>query len=233
MTRLDRMAVEVEPDPVAGALDAAGIRPERRGRARLSGLTRPQRELYRWILNQFAAASPPSSEATHTAARELGLDPTEASQAFAREDLVHLDSEGRPQVAYPFSAGDRGHLVVIDGTSEVQAMCAIDALGIAPMLDLPVEIVSHDPVSHGEIRIQLHPDEPASWQPEGAVVLAGSASCDGPSFRGCCDVLNFFETAENAARYLREHSEISGAPITIPEAAKAGRDVFGDALREG
>jgi hypothetical protein len=151
---------------------------------------------------------------------------------FARDDLVHLDKDGRPRVAYPFSASDRGHHVVIDGTSEVQAMCAIDALGIAPMLDLPVEIVSRDPITNGEIRVHLHPDEPASWQPEGAVVLAGSACCDGPSFRGCCDVLNFFETTANAARYLREHSEITGAPITIPEAAKAGRDLFGNLLRD-
>ena len=40
------------------------------------------------------------------------------------------------------------------------------------------------------------------------------------------------ETAESAAPYLREHSEIDGMLITIPEAAKAGRDVFGDVLRE-
>ena len=64
------------------------------------------------------------------------------------------------------------------------------------------------------------------------MVLAGSTRCDGPSFGGCCDVLNFFETTESAQRYLREHPEINGAAITIPEAAEAGRVVFGDVLRE-
>ena len=49
-------------------------------------------------------------------------------------------------------------------------------------------------------------------------------------FGGCCDVLNFFETAENAERYLRAHPDIKGAAITIPEAAEAGRVVFGDVL---
>jgi hypothetical protein len=213
------------------ALTAAQIGPERRGRARLSGLSPTQSDLYRWILRQFAAA-PPSAEATRAAARDLGLDPAEALAVFARDDLVHLDGEGRLQVAYPFSARDRGHRVLIDGLGEVQAMCAIDALGIAPMLDLPVEIVSRDPISRGEIRVQLRPGEPASWQPEEAVVIAGSACSDGPSFCGCCDVLNFFETAENAKRYLHEHPEIAGMPITIPEAAEAGRVVFGDVLRE-
>jgi len=99
-------------------------------------------------------------------------------------------------VAYPFSARDRGHRVLIERLHEVEAMCAIDALGIAPMLELPIEIRSRDPISGGEIHVQLHPQGAARWQPEGAVVLAGSTSCDGPTFGGCCDVLNFFEATE-------------------------------------
>jgi hypothetical protein len=114
---------------------------------------------------------------------------------------------------------------------EVEAMCAIDALGIAPMLGLPIEVRSHDPISGDEIHVQLQPGERPSWQPSQAVVLAGSACSDGPSFCGCCDVLNFFESAENAERYLRQHPEINGAPITIPEASEAGHVVFGDLLK--
>jgi len=149
---------------------------------------------------------------------------------LARDDLVHTDADGRPVVAYPFSANDRGHRVLIDGARTVQAMCAIDALGIAPMLTQPVEIRSRDPLSDGEICVRLHPDEPVSWEPDDAVVLAGSAPCVGPSFRGCCDVLNFFETRDNATRYLHEHPELTGMPVTIQEAAEAGRLVFADLL---
>jgi hypothetical protein len=137
-----------------------------------------------------------------------------------------------PVVAYPFSARDRGHRVLIGEIHEVEAMCAIDALGIAPMLGLPIAVRSRDPISGGEVHVQLHPGEQTGWQPTEAVVLAGSCSCDGPSFGGCCDVLNFFETTENAERYLREHPEINGALITIPEAAEAGRVVFADVLSE-
>jgi hypothetical protein len=60
----------------------------------------------------------------------------------------------------------------------------------------------------------------------------GVACCDGPSFRGCCDVLNFFETQETAERYLRDHPEITGTSISIPGAIEAGRLVFGDLLKE-
>ena len=111
-------------------------------------------------------------------------------------------------------------------------MCAIDALGIAPMLALPIEIHSRDPISGGEIHVRLRPGGDAWWEPQQVVVLTGSARCDGPNFRGCCDVLNFFERRENAERYLAENPSVSGHPISLPDAIEAGRLVFGDLLRE-
>ena len=53
-----------------------------------------------------------------------------------------------------------------------------------------------------------------------------------PSFRGCCDVLNFFETEDSANRYLRGHPELNGFPISIPDAIEAGRTVFANLLKE-
>jgi Alkylmercury lyase len=44
-------------------------------------------------------------------------------------------------------------------------MCAIDALGIAPMLGEAIEIESRDPVSSAEIRARVAPDAPQSGRP--------------------------------------------------------------------
>jgi Alkylmercury lyase len=79
--------------------------------------------------------------------------------------------------------------------------------------------------------VRLDPGDGAWWEPSTAVVLTGATCCDGPSFRSCCDVLNFFATRENAERFLRDHTEVSGAPISISEAIEAGRVVFGDVLK--
>ena len=122
--------------------------------------------------------------------------------------------------------------MLIDGKHRVEAMCAIDALGISPMLGLPIEINSHDPLTGAEIWVRLDPGDGAWWEPKTAVVLTGATCCDGPSFRSCCDVLNFLQSAETAEQYLTNNPELTGFTISIPDAIAVGRTVFGDILKE-
>jgi len=225
-------AVEAKLARVEAALEVAGIPPARRGAERTRRLNEAERNLYRWILDRFAHATPPHTEAVSERARALGLEPLGALATLATEDLVHADEYGAILVAYPFSARPRGHGVLIDNKRTVEAMCAIDALGIAPMLNLPIEITSQDPFSGAEVWVRLDPAEGAWWEPETAVVLAGSSCRDGPSFSGCCEALNFFESPDNANHYLHEHAEVAGLPISIPDAIEVGRAVFGDIFEE-
>jgi Alkylmercury lyase len=210
---------------------AADIAPERRGRARLERLASEDRELYDWILDRFAHASSPNGEETRAAARRFGLDPDQALARLADEDLIHTDADGRPLVAYPFSGIPRGHRVTIEGVGTVEAMCAIDALGIAPMLGRATTISSRDPLSGAAVQLQLHPDGNASWRPQSVVVVIGSAACGGPSFRGCCSVLNFFDSPESAERYLADRPGIDGSWVSIRVAIEAGTAIFGNLLR--
>ena len=227
----DALATAANADPTVEHVLEAAIPRSRCGHERTARLSGEERALYRWLIERFARAMPPTAAQLDAQVQALALDTNAALAALAREDLVHTDDEGAVTVAYPFSARARGHQVAFDGRV-VQAMCAIDALGIAAMLDQPIEVRSHDPISGREIRVHATPEAVASWQPETAVVLAGSSSCEGPSYCGCCDVLNFFESTENARRYLREHANVQGMPISIPEAAAAGRAIFGAILEE-
>lgn len=143
-----------------------------------------------------------------------------------REDLVHTDSAGAIAVAYPFSGQPTRHRVCL-GEHDVYAMCAIDALGMAPMFKVAVLIDSLDPVTGDAIRVELAADGHASWTPEDAVVVAGSC-CAGDAYEGCCQVLNFFAAPPHAEQYLAERPEVSGHVISIPEAIEAGRAIFGD-----
>jgi hypothetical protein len=112
-------------------------------------------------------------------------------------------------------------------------MCAIDALGIAPMFAQRIDVESRDPVSSDTIGARVAPDGSAEWWPESAVVVAGAARSQGDACCGCCPVLNFFASPANAERWLTEHPEVRGDVISMPEAAAAGRAVFGEVFTDG
>jgi Alkylmercury lyase len=216
--------------PVAATLAAAEIPPSKLGPARRARLCEAERELYFWILRRFASHGRPSSVELRAAAEQLGLAAESALETLAREDLVHRGADGEIAVAYPFSGRPTAHRVRFPDGHEVDAMCAIDALGIAPMFDEPVEISSQDPLTSASFHARVTPAGDAAWEPGSAVVVAGVSERCGESFRGCCPVLNFFVSAENAERWLREHSDVRGRVVTIEEAITAGRAVFGDVL---
>ncbi len=215
---------------MAGALAAAEIPRSKLGPARRARLTGPERDFYFWILRRFAAGGRPSAAELRTAARELGVETEGTLRALAREDLVHLGRGGEIAVAYPFSGVTTAHRVRFANGEEVFAMCAIDALGIAPMFDEPVEISSQDPLTGASFHARVTPVGDATWEPESAVVVAGVSDSCGESFRGCCPVLNFFASADNAERWLAAHPEVRGHVATIEDAITAGRAVFGDVL---
>jgi Alkylmercury lyase len=215
---------------VAAALDAAAIPPSKLGPARRARLTGAERELYFWILRRFASEGRPGSGAVRAAAEQLGLDPEDALATLSREDLVHRGADGAIAVAYPFSGRPTAHRARFPTGHEVDAMCAIDALGIAPMFGQQIEIESRDPVSSDEIRARVGPDGATEWWPEAAVVVAGTIRNQGDACCGCCPVLNVFASPANAERWLEKHPEVRGVVISMDEAAAAGRVVLGDVL---
>jgi hypothetical protein len=215
---------------VAAALATAEIPPSKLGPARRARLSEAERELYFWILRRFSTDGRPSGAELRAAAGQLGLEAERALETLAREDLVHCGADGEIAVAYPFSGRPTPHRVRFPDGHEVDAMCAIDALGIAPMFDEPVEIRSRDPLTGASFHTRVTPACDAAWEPDSAVVVAGVSERCGESFRGCCPVLNFFVSAENAERWLVGHADVRGRVVTIEEAITAGRAVFGDVL---
>jgi hypothetical protein len=218
---------------VAAALAAAEIPPSKLGPARRARLTEAERELYFWILRRFATDGRPSSGEVRAAAGRLGLDAEDALETLSREDLVHRGRDGEMSVSYPFSGRPTAHRVRFPSGHEVDAMCAIDALGIAPMFAQRIEVESRDPVSGETIGARVAPDGAAEWWPESAVVVAGAARSQGDACCGCCPVLNFFVSPANAERWLTEHPEVRANVISLPDAAAAGRAVFGGVFTHG
>lgn len=220
------------PPAVVAVLALAEIPPRKLGPARRARLTDSERELYFWILRRFATQGRPSGAEAREAAERLGIDAERAFGTLAREDLVHRGSDGEIAVAYPFSGRATAHRVRFPGGHEAHAMCAIDALGIAPMFAERIEVDSLDPVSGDRIRARVAPAGAAEWWPESAVVVAGVLDRQSDSCRGCCPVLNFFASAATAERWLAERPDVRGDVISMHEAIAAGRAVFGGVLTQ-
>ena len=57
-------------------------------------------------------------------------------------------------------------------------MCAIDALGMAPMFETAIEIDSRDPLSGNEIHAEVALDGSVECSPDSAVVVRDCACFD-------------------------------------------------------
>jgi hypothetical protein len=69
-------------------------------------------------------------------------------------------------------------------------MCAIDALGIPPMLGTDAVIRSGDSRTGRPVTVTFH-DGTASWDPATAVVLLPGVDCGGPAVDACCAAVSF------------------------------------------
>ena len=173
------MAVEIRTAAELIALDVEG-----RGGARRAAR---ETELLRRVLRTFADRPGPVwvdeiVSAFPAQSRESTL---EALARLDEEDLVRLDA-GRMDLAYPFSASSTPFVVDLDeGRGQRYVCCAIDALGIAPMLGRRVRIRSQCHHCAAPIDLLVDPSGPGP-DAEGVMAWVGKRAEDD---RRACDSL--------------------------------------------
>ncbi|MGQ0843056.1 MAG: alkylmercury lyase family protein [Sporichthyaceae bacterium] len=204
----------------------------RGGRGRLAPTERGLRAVQRAALQAVAVSgSPPGAAALDRAAAPFGRVGAEVLRDLAAEDFVTLDDGGHLRAVYPFSIRASRHRVRIDGGPQVWAMCAVDALGIAPMLGRAVTIDTTDPTSADPITVRVSGTGSAEGPP-GLLVILGGRDDDGPAEEICCDSINFFSSRHSAGRWAAQHSDIRVEMLDLAAAAELGRAVFADLLGE-
>ena len=104
----------------------------------------------------LADVQPGSAEAVHDAL--IRLDD---------EDLIRI-RDGHVDIAYPFSAAPTAFVVRLPDGRERYVCCAIDALGIAPMVGQRIQIRSRCHHSHRPLEFSVTPEGPG---PEAAGVM--------------------------------------------------------------
>ena len=157
--------------PIKTADELLDAELEARWHARLA---HPHMDVLRRILRLFAERGGPVPVADLHAALP-GRPPDTVRDALATldtDDLIRIEA-GQIDLAYPFSAIPTSFALRLAGGRERFAVCAIDALGVAPMLGESVHIASVCHHCHAPLGFSVTPDGP-SPDAEGIMVWVGT-----------------------------------------------------------
>ena len=122
------------------------------------------RRVHRLILCSFARDGRPP-EVSSLIAQMGPSEWNNARAGLANADLIVLGPEDEVQGAYPFTVVQTDHLLQLNG-AQVYAMCALDALAVAPMFDCPVSIDSQCAMTRTPIAVSQRGGTLVSAQPE-------------------------------------------------------------------
>jgi hypothetical protein len=206
---------------------------DRAGLGRVAPVDDGLRAVHQAVLRAFAeTGKPPSKFELDAVAAPFGTDGEEVLRQLHDRDFLRLES-GVISAAYPFSGVPTPHVVQIRGGSRVFSMCAIDALGMAAMLDEEVTIQSAEPESGCVIEVRVSPSGEAIWEPAAAVVFLGERrNCETTAAADlCCGFINFFTSKASADAWAERHPEVSGRVLGQEEAMGIGVRTFGSLLR--
>jgi hypothetical protein len=209
--------------------------PGRRTTGRLAPAAGGLRAVQQAVLRSFAVTGgPPQPAALADVVAPYGGSTMRVLTQLHTADFLRLDKTGHIQAAYPFSATPTGHRVQITGGPQVYAMCAIDALGIAPMLSVGVVIRSADPLTGAPMTVRVPASGAAVWDPATTVVFDGhvARTPEGPAADVACSLINFFTDQATAANWAASHPDITGIILQQDEAQQTGAQIFG-ALLDG
>jgi len=199
-------------------------------RIRATPLEADETAVLQAILRRFVARGIAPSRADLSVVTPEGSRPIgDILSALHRADAIRLAPDGRIAVAYPFSARSTRHRVRIADQVDVFAMCAIDALGIAPMLATDTVITSDDRTNGRPVTVTTI-DGRTTWSPATAVTVIGAVPGGGSSADTCCEYLNFFTDTESANAWLTSHPHVPGEVLTQREAEALADRLYSDLL---
>lgn len=173
------MGVEMRTAAELIALDVEG-----RGAARRAAReTEPLRRVLRAFVDQAGPVR--VDEIVSAFPAQPSESVLEALAKLDEEDLLRLDAE-RVDLAYPFSASPTAFVIDLDEVSGQRFVCcAIDALGIAPMLGRRVRIWSWCHHCAAPMELSVDPSGPGP-DADGVMVWVGKRAEDE---RRACDSL--------------------------------------------
>lgn len=198
---------------------------------RATALTPSQRLLFRGLIDALVATGEaPSIEAM---SQRIGLSTTETAQIaeqLVAADWIALDEDGAVASAYPFSVTPTG-ITAEWNEIERPVMCAVDALGTAPLLGHAVLVRANCQHCNRAITIEVEPDRLKKRTPRSTVVIRRWTV--GPAAANRCAATRFACSPDHAQQWLREHGGPDDVIQSLEAAFIEGRGTFANAYQHG
>ncbi|TDY01123.1 alkylmercury lyase family protein [Thiohalophilus thiocyanatoxydans] len=152
-------------------------------------------------------------------ARAAGL------RRLGEADLIVLDRKGQwPVGAYPLTSEPTPHQLSVNGHT-LYAMCALDALSVAPMFDETVSISSVCHVNHTPVRIQMQGDTLCDARPDDAIVGIRWQMPSAVAAHSMCMEMVFLENRATAKQWQDSDTD-NISLFTLSEAVAFGKGFF-------
>lgn len=156
----------------------------------------------------------------------------QALDRLEAERCLYRDPNSREIVAaYPFSASPTAHVVSLPNGHSLFAMCAVDALGIPPLLDTDATIVSTCAQCRNGIVVGVRSGQLQTYLPQTTQVWYIERDPQCVSALERCPHINFFCSPDHLERWQASHAPVKGHGITLVEAFEHARERFAGLLR--
>lgn len=183
------------------------------------------RHLHQLILRTFVEQGRPlpiTDAADHLAHHSV----QQAFQLLAKQDLIVLDVEQQMIIgAYPMTYEVTPHIVEVNGHA-INAMCALDALAVAPMFGVATSIKSSCVISGEPVFIRMFGEQVESLEAPADlhVGIRWQSPCGAAAHSLCRDMV--FLGGQAAVDKWQQRSEVEGSVFDIPAAVAIGAAFF-------
>ena len=137
----------------------------------------------------------------------LVSNPDQALANIAGSKLIVLDADGNPAGAYPFTSEEREHKVHVNGVT-THCMCALDALSVSCMFNVPTVIDSQCRVTGAPIHLEQNGARLSAGTLDAWFGINwGAASTDTVCAASLCMEMMFLANENVANEWLAESPE--------------------------
>jgi hypothetical protein len=188
------------------------------------GMTPNQEKVFNYIVEQYSKYD--TINTFNEIGRELNISRKNLEKIITKlekRSVIHRKRDNDDKIIPPISKIGYDHQVILkDGRNikPIEAACVIDALGLPFTYNQDATILSKDPITRKEIKIEIKDEQIASQQPKNLITYLGSQ----------CSTTLFFISNDSLKEWEKQHPDQKGTIINIEQALTLGRKIFENRL---